>query len=161
MAAGTGGLLGVSAMQSIFNLRRELLFRWAEWDNDSEAAHRLVETLLDEAEARELLGYAFPETKGRLLNTLISAGTTQRDINLLSGGFDERREEAVVVVLESIQHAREYQEVMEHMGVNIPVNDGPAEKMGRAEDNQKRVMTFLDGEERARFQSISKRFARE
>lgn len=160
-AAATGGVMAVSAVQAVFNYRTDLLYRWERWDEDSEAAHRLAETLLDEEEARELLGYAFPETKGRLLNTLISAGTTQRDINLLSGGFDERREEAVVVVLESIQHAREYQEVMEHMGVNIPVNDGPAEKMGRAEDNQKRVMTFLDGEERVRFQSISKRFAPE
>jgi hypothetical protein len=158
-ATATGGLLAVSAVQGIFNLRRELLLRWEEWDDDSETAHRLAETLLDEAEAQELLGYAFPETKGRLLNTLISAGTTHRDINLLSGGLDERREEAVVVVLESIQHAREYQEVMEHMGVNIPVNDGPAEKLVRALDNELRLLTFLDGEERTRFQSISERFA--
>ncbi|MCK5887298.1 MAG: hypothetical protein KAG70_12490, partial [Alcanivorax sp.] len=142
-------------------LGRELLLRWEEWDDDSEAAHRLAETLLDEAEALELLGYAFPETKGRLLNTLISTGTTHRDINLLSGGLDERREEAVIVVLESIQHAREYQEVMEHMGVNIPINDGPAEKMVRALDNELRLLTFLDGEERNRFLNISNRFAGE
>ena len=63
------------------------------------------------------------------------------------------------MVLESIQHAREYQEVMEHMGVNIPVNDGPAEKLVRALDNELRLLTFLDGEERTRFQSISERFA--
>lgn len=158
-AAATGSLLAVSAVQAVFNYGADLLYRWERWDDDSEAAHRLAETLLDEAEARELLGYAFPETKGRLLNTLISAGTTRRDINLLSGGLDERREEAVVVVLESIQYAREYQEVMEHMGVNIPVNDGSAEKMVRALDNELRLLTFLDGEERARFLSISERFA--
>ena len=42
--------------------------------------------------------YAFPETKGRLLNTLISAGMTHRDINMFSGGLDERQE-AVIIVL--------------------------------------------------------------
>lgn len=133
--------------------------RWEEWEDDSETAHCLAETLLYEAEAQELLGYAFPETKGRLLDTLVSAGSTHRDLNLFSGGMDERREEAVVVVLESIQHGREYQEVMEHMGVNIPVDDGPAEKMVRALDNELRLQTFLDGEERNRFLSISERFA--
>lgn len=76
-------------------------------------------------------------------------------LELLLSTLDEKREEAVMKVLASINSQREYQEAMEHMGVNIQVGRPGEVKRIHLENNIQRLFSILDGNQRERFKDIN------
>lgn len=84
-------------------------------------AERLAERILVNP---EMLRFAPPETKGRILRALCESSL---------GPFEEKQEKAIITILDWTQSQREYREILEHMtldGTTIDYQDGHQMLMG-------------------------------
>ena len=108
----------------------DLLFWWRERSEQLSQADRIIEIT---QQRPWLLRYTSPEVKGRMLYVLcqrpqgLGGSPLGRAIDALGGDrFNEAVENAVLEILKWVQSKRDYQEVLEHMEINVAKGRRPA-----------------------------------
>ncbi len=134
------GAVGVEVASQGYGLIEE----WKKEREIDEQAKKLIENINKNA---DFLKFTLPEVKGRILYLLVKPD--KGVFELLSSWFDKaiiitQRKKAVLKVLAWIQSQRDCQEVLEHMGVNIPQGKEDKEKRIRLETNRNSLLEFLD-----------------
>ncbi len=119
-----------------------LLESWRNLWEDEKLAKTLIDNINQNA---DFLRFTLPEVKGRILFLLVNPeGVFYR----LSTWFDDLyndRKNAALKVLAWIQSRRDCQEVLEHMGVNIPQGKEDSRKSERLRKNKGCLVEFLEG----------------
>ncbi len=140
--AGVGtlfvGALGMKAMGD----GRQLIREWEKaWEEETHA-RQLVENICKNA---EVVRYTTPEVKGRILYLLIKPEGLRFDVATFFDSLYTKRKQAVHTVLSWVQSRRDLQEVLEHMGIDIPKSEDAHMKTERMQANKRLVIEYLEG----------------
>ncbi|KZN62804.1 hypothetical protein N473_17985 [Pseudoalteromonas luteoviolacea CPMOR-1] len=106
---------GTNMVSFLYNTVREVDTVWRNTILDQKNAQLLAERILMRP---EFIKYSAPEAKGAFLNILANTNlASYLDLDSYSwSGFSEKREHAILIILEHILCKHELDEVLQHMG---------------------------------------------
>ncbi len=143
-----GNLVGAQALAvgaigaRVISDSASLLESWRNLWEDQKLAQKLINNINQNA---DFLKFTLPEVKGRILYLLVNPGGVFYQLGTWFDSLQTDRKKAVLKVLAWIQSQRDYQEVLEHMGVNIPQGKDDSGKKDRVKKNKDYLLEFLEG----------------
>ncbi|KGK29087.1 OmpA family protein [Cellulophaga sp. E6(2014)] len=118
--AGAAALLGAGAVIAFSLLEDidDLLRKFKEYKRDQEATKNLVNNIFAD-EKHNTLRFAPPRVKGRMLYQIVEHKYWD-GADIWDGDLYKNCEKAAIILITTINHGREWQEVMEHLAIKNP-----------------------------------------